>query len=57
MKVFWWQGGLHIQPKGSEERKSLIVLARALNLVEVEEERSTLPIGKGVNKKSVALDE
>ena len=58
MKVFWCNGGLHFQPEGPEERKALTVLARALNLVEVEKEsRSALPIGKGINKKYISLDE
>jgi hypothetical protein len=32
MKVFWWQGGLHIEPESDEDRHVLSVLAQCVKL-------------------------
>jgi len=29
MKMFWWQGGLHIEPEDAEDRKALMKLWEA----------------------------
>ena len=34
MKIFWWQGGVHIEPETHEERKTLGVLFKNIKTVE-----------------------
>jgi hypothetical protein len=31
MLVFWWQGGLHVEPQSEGERAALVTLAQALD--------------------------
>lgn len=33
MEIYWWQGGIHIQPETEEERKALVVIVNNLNFV------------------------
>lgn len=48
MKVFWWNGGLHLEPVGDGEREALLALTanvRVLELVEPALQIATGPIG------------
>jgi hypothetical protein len=36
MKVYWWQGGLHLQPENEKESEALGLLTDSLNLVNVD---------------------
>lgn len=36
MKVFWWQGGLHLEPETSSETSALQTLWSGLSRVEVD---------------------
>lgn len=31
MKVFWWQGGLHIQPESDVENEALLIVWRGIH--------------------------
>jgi len=55
MKVFWWQGGLHIQPESHKEAEALVAVVDSLNLVDVDESPTTGPIsGHLANQNSVS---
>ena len=41
MKVYWWQGGLHFEPEGDEERKALLVVTQNLRYVDDTDEECT----------------
>ncbi len=30
MKVYWWQGGVHVEPENGDERRTLSELVKAL---------------------------
>ena len=32
MKVFWWQGGVHVEPENDQERTALKVLTDTANV-------------------------
>ena len=55
MKVYWWQGGVYIEPELTEEREALFTLTKSLNLVDVDQNIPGSPTGvlKGNNKESV----
>jgi hypothetical protein len=44
MKIFWWQGGLHIEPESKAEHEAIKILAESLNLVHVNPRLETGPI-------------
>ena len=44
MKIFWWQGGVHIDPENQEEREALIVLLDNLKILDVKEIIPTPPL-------------
>ena len=35
MKVYWWQGGLHLEPENDEERKALQRITQDLKLIDL----------------------
>ena len=35
MKIFWWQGGLHIEPETKEERSALALLLESTNIISI----------------------
>jgi hypothetical protein len=43
MKVFWWQGGLHLEPELSTESEALKVLTDNLKLVDISQDVPTGP--------------
>ena len=55
MKVYWWQGGVHIEPESQEEREALYFLTNKLNLVNLSHEIPAGPVGpiKGINQEPV----
>ena len=54
MKVFWWQGGLHLEPENSEDASALRVLSSSLHIVDVVKNVNTGPIcGDLRNEKPV----
>ena len=38
MKIFWWQGGLHVEPENDDERKALLTLSNTLDGVDLGQE-------------------
>jgi hypothetical protein len=44
MRVFWWQGGLHVEPNGPIELAALKVLCEGLNVGELSHEVHGGPI-------------
>ncbi len=38
MRVFWWQGGVHIEPETDEQRTLLVGLLAALDAVRIGHE-------------------
>ena len=36
IRVFWWQGGLHLEPQTDEQRELLVSLQRVLELAEFD---------------------
>lgn len=44
IRVFWWQGGLHIEPQTDEQRALLVGLWKMLDGVRVDHEVHTGPI-------------
>lgn len=55
MKVYWWQGGLHLEPESQEEREALHLLTSRLNFIDLREEVPSGPVGpvKGIDQNSV----
>jgi hypothetical protein len=54
MKMFWWQGGLHIAPETKEESGALEIVANALHGIDVNERIPSGPIeGKFANENAV----
>jgi hypothetical protein len=47
MKVFWWQGGLHLQPDDEKESEALGTLAESLNFINIDH---SIPRGPSVNR-------
>lgn len=47
MKVFWWQGGVHIEPENDEDRVALLAITAVLpwNGIRVGNEVPTGPAG------------
>jgi hypothetical protein len=45
IRVFWWQGGLHLEPQTDEQRQQLVSLLRVLGGVRVDHESHASPIG------------
>ena len=37
MKVYWWQGGVHIEPESTKEREALLIIIESLNLIDVHD--------------------
>jgi hypothetical protein len=55
MKVFWWQAGLHFEPQNKEDSEALVVIAEALNVINVDQGVQTGPIsGHLANQDSVS---
>ena len=44
MQVYWWQGGVHVEPESDDERAALFTLAETLNLTDVSQEVDTGPV-------------
>jgi len=44
IRVFWWQGGLHLEPQTDEQRELLVSLARVLELAEFDHQVHSGPI-------------
>ena len=59
MKVYWWQAGLHFEPESELDSVALTVLAKSLNLVDVDEQIVTGPIvgNLGHEKPVLHMDE
>lgn len=51
MKIYWWQGGLHIEPENEQEVAALGLIGS--NLVNVDEGVPTGPIDESNNQKTV----
>lgn len=51
MKVFWWQGGLHIEPENEQEVSALALLGS--HFVNVNQGVETRPIVELHNEKAV----
>jgi hypothetical protein len=47
MKIFWYQGGLHIQPEGEQEAATLMQITKCLRLEIPPEMQSCIPGGEG----------
>ena len=45
MKVYWWNGGLHVEPEDDTERTALGVVVDSLNVVEFDQEVLPRPVG------------
>jgi hypothetical protein len=41
MRVFWWQGGLHLQPESDVETEALIVLLQSFRYERPPEEEGS----------------
>jgi hypothetical protein len=55
MKVFWWQDGLHIEPKGKAEFDALMLLSNSLNVVDADQRPPRGPISDSRNEKSIGV--
>ena len=33
MKIYWWQGGVHLEPETDEEREALFILTTQLGCI------------------------
>ena len=45
MKVYWWQGGIHIEPESAKEREALFYLTERLKLVQIGHGIEKSPFG------------
>ena len=44
MKVYWWQGGLHLEPESRSEAEALDLVASNLHAVQINEGAATGPV-------------
>ncbi len=49
MRIFWWQGGLHVQPESDPERAALVLLSDSLNGVQINQ---GIPAGPGIDGRN-----
>ena len=45
MKIYWWQGGVHIEPESAKERESLCNFTEHLNISQIGPGIERSPIG------------
>ena len=45
MKIYWWQGGVHIEPESAKEREALCKFTELLDVVRVCDGVERSPIG------------
>ena len=45
MKIYWWQGGVQIEPESEKEREALFYLTEHLDLVRIGHGIEISPIG------------
>jgi hypothetical protein len=60
MKVFWWQGGIHVEPETPEEAKAMRTLYDAAKRSSIAAEGSSEPkepkeLAASISKESVEL--
>jgi len=58
MKMYWWQGGLHIEPESDTDRNALVCLWEAERVVPAENGNAgcSTSSGSGVFLKQVEND-
>jgi hypothetical protein len=44
MKVFWWQGGLHLEPENKNEAQALVTVIESLNFIDIDQSSATSPL-------------
>jgi hypothetical protein len=45
MKVYWWNGGLHLEPQNDAERSALVALTKNVRTLELVQINSGVPTG------------
>ena len=57
MKVFWWQGGLHLEPASQVERDAVIVLLKSIGVGDEVVPSSTRTVKLCNEEPIVGIDE
>ena len=63
MRVYWWQGGVHLHPESDEDHKALQVMTRNLKFVDLRDDVKRRPsdymrVREGDDQESVvSVDE
>lgn len=57
MKIFWWQGGLHVEPETPEEGKAMQTLYKAAKRWSIAGEGGRGPKGPGVSSSSPSSEQ
>jgi hypothetical protein len=47
MRIFWWQGGVHIEPKNSDEARKLVEIMETLKNLEITDPQESIPTSPG----------
>jgi hypothetical protein len=55
MRVYWWQGGLHLQPDNEKESEALGVLVESLNFIDIDHGFPRGPRADSGNENSVIV--
>ncbi len=55
MKVFWWQGGLHLEPESGEEAKALESIVTGLHVVDINQSVPSGPIEANLGDKNSVI--
>ena len=55
MKAYFLNGGFHIEPESAEESNALIAVIKSLEVVRVEDQAPSGPVGRLDNEEPVLL--